>query len=124
MQKFLESIKKRNGKIVSFDRNKVEEAIFKALKVAGMENRGIVAGVTDRVIHNLKRKFGYDIPSVEEVQDVVEQELIASDLGEAAKAYILYRRQRSELRDSAAGSFSRRPLSAWIHTRAFPSASD
>jgi ribonucleoside-triphosphate reductase len=102
MQKFLENIKKRNGKIAPFDRNKIEEAVLKALKVGGMEDRAVVVGVTDRVIHNLKRKFGYDTPSVEEVQDVVEQELIAADLGESAKAYILYRRQRSELREAQA----------------------
>jgi len=102
MHKFLESIKKRDGKLVPFDQAKIEEAVAKALKATGREEKGTAKAVTEKVIHNLKKKFGYDAPSVEQVQDMVEAELIAAGLAECAKAYILYRRQRAEVRESQA----------------------
>jgi ribonucleoside-triphosphate reductase len=100
MKKFLETIRKRDGKIVPFDPEKIEAAVLKALKATGTEDRTTASAVTERVVHSLKKKFGYDIPGVEEVQDAVEAELIAADLAECAKAYILYRNRRSEVRDS------------------------
>ena len=102
MRKFLEFIKKRNGKTVPFDQSKIEEAIFKAMKATGSEDRTLAHNITDKVVYALKKKFGYGIPGVEEVQDVVEKELIMAGLAECAKAYILYRQRRSELRESAA----------------------
>jgi len=102
MRKFLESIQKRDGKIVPFDRFKIEEAILKALKATGSDDRNIAKRVTDRVLHTLKKRFGTDVPTVEDVQDAVEAELIAAGLVECAKTYILYRQRRSELRESQA----------------------
>jgi len=102
MKRFLEAIKKRNGKIVPFNRLKIEEAISKSLKVTGYDDDKLVGSITDRIIHSLKKKYGYDTPTVEEVQDVVEAELIGSGLAECAKAYIIYRNQRSGLRESQA----------------------
>jgi ribonucleoside-triphosphate reductase len=100
MRKFLEFIEKRNGKVVPFDPQKIEEAILKALKATGNEGQKTAQSITEKVLHNLKKKFGYDAPSVEEVQDAVEAELIAAGLAECAKAYILYRSRRSEMRDA------------------------
>ena len=102
MPKFLESIKKRNGKTVPFDLTRIEEAIFKAMLAVGKEDRVLARNVAEKAVHNLKKKFGFDIPSVEEVQDVVETELMAAGLAEAARAYILYRNRRSEIRESQA----------------------
>lgn len=102
MHKFLESIKKRNGKVVPFDQAKIGEAIVKALKAVGKEDPVLAQAVTEKVVHNLKKKFGYDSPTVEEVQDAVEKELIASGQAECAKAYIIYRNRRSEIRESQA----------------------
>src|SRR3989338_4377416 len=106
MQKFLESIKKRNGKVVPFEQHNIEEAILKALKAVGSEDVAAAKKVTEKVVHSLKKKFGFGIPSVEEVQDVVEAELIEAGLAECAKAYIIYRNRRSEQRD--AQSFQRK----------------
>lgn len=106
MQKFLESIKKRNGKVVPFEQHNIEEAILKALKAVGSEDAATAKKVTEKVIHSLKKKFGFGIPSVEEVQDVVESELIEAGLADCAKAYIIYRNRRSEQRD--AQSFQRK----------------
>ncbi|MBI5078538.1 ribonucleoside triphosphate reductase, partial [Candidatus Saganbacteria bacterium] len=102
MRKFLEFIEKRNGKTVPFDEKKIEEAILKALKAAGGEDPPAARTITEKVVHNLKRKFGYDAPTVEQVQDMVEKELINAGLAECAKAYILYRNRRSETRTSQA----------------------
>ncbi|MFC1571464.1 ribonucleoside triphosphate reductase [Candidatus Margulisiibacteriota bacterium] len=102
MKKFLETIRKRDGKIVVFDRSKIEEAIHKSLKATGQDDRALADTLTDKVVHNLKKKFGYDIPTVEEVQDAVEAELIAGGLAECAKSYILYRDRRSLVRESQA----------------------
>jgi ribonucleoside-triphosphate reductase len=102
MRKFLENIQKRDGKVVPFDAQKIEVAIQRALKAIGSMETEIALQVTGRVVHALKIKFGYDIPSVEEVQDIVEQELIASGHVECAKAYILYRDRRANLRESQA----------------------
>jgi ribonucleoside-triphosphate reductase len=102
MKKFLEFIEKRNGKKVAFEPGKIEEAVFKALKATGKEDKKIAREIADKVINGLKRKFGYDAPNVEQVQDTVEAELIAAGLAETAKAYILYRNKRSELRDAQA----------------------
>lgn len=102
MKRFLQSIKKRNGKTVPFDQQKIEAAIVKALKAAGDENPAAAQTITEKVVHNLKRKFGCDAPTVEEVQDAVETALIEAGLAECAKAYILYRSKRSELRESQA----------------------
>jgi len=102
MRKFLEFIKKRNGKTVPFDQKKIEEAILKAMRATGGENQTLAHSITDKVVYDLKRKFGYETPTVEDVQDMVEKELILAGLAECAKAYILYRQKRSELRESAA----------------------
>jgi ribonucleoside-triphosphate reductase (formate) len=102
MKKFLETIKKRNGKVVSFDSEKINEAIHKALKAVDNEDDKLADKLTDKIVHNLKKKFGYNTPSVEEVQDTVEESLIAEGLADCAKSYILYRNHRSELRQSQA----------------------
>ncbi|MBI5700392.1 ribonucleoside triphosphate reductase [Candidatus Saganbacteria bacterium] len=102
MQKFLESIKKRNGKIVPFSEKKIEEAISKALAVVGDESLLLAKKVAEKVLHSLKKKFGFNIPTVEQVQDIVEAELISEGLADCAKAYILYRNKRSEFRESQA----------------------
>lgn len=101
-KKFLENIQKRDGQIVAFDPRKIEEAVYKALRATHRDERGTATAVTDLVVHSLKKKFGYTTPTVEQVQDVVEAELIAAGLAETAKAYILYRQRRAELLESAA----------------------
>ena len=100
--RFLENVVKRDGSLAPFDRARIEEAVFSAAKAVGGTNRQIAVELTDRVVHALKKKFGTRPPTVEEVQDTVEKELIEAGHAKTAKAYILYRQRRSELRDSAA----------------------
>jgi anaerobic ribonucleoside-triphosphate reductase len=97
--KAFRSIRKRDGRIVEFTSLKIAEAIFKAAKAVGGEDRQLAEELA-QVVVNYLRKTGNGIPSVEEVQDAVEKVLIETGHAKTAKAYILYRDRRTRLRDS------------------------
>ena len=101
-------IRKRDGRLVSFDPVKITDAIFKAALAVGGSNREIAENLTDQVLCKLKEIAGDDedyIPAVEEVQDVVEKVLIENGHARTAKAYIVsrlrtrVREAKSELMD-------------------------
>ena len=94
------TIKKREGQLVEFDRKKIVEAIFAAMQVIGEENKSRSEKITDQVIKKLEERFKDKIPQVEEVQDIVEETLIKEGMVKVAKAYILYRDKRSRIRES------------------------
>ena len=93
-------IKKRDGRIVPFDAEKITEAIFKAVRGVGGENRKIAENLAKQVVAALAAR-GYNgvIPTVEETQDEVEKVLINNGHARTAKAYILYRAKRTRIRD-------------------------
>jgi ribonucleoside-diphosphate reductase alpha chain len=94
-------IRKRDGRLVSFDRRKIERAIHRAAyEVLQDEERSIRIGssVTDGVIEKIATSLKERVPSVEAVQDIVETALMEEGYGRIAKAYILYRERRSEIR--------------------------
>lgn len=91
-------IKKRNGKVVPFDRGKIVNAIFKAAKAVGGEDRELAEMLAEDVILHLHSAIGDRTPQVEEVQDAVEKMLIERGHAKTAKAYILYRKQQEILR--------------------------
>lgn len=94
-------IRKRDGRVVDFDIEKITNAIFKAAKAVGGENRELAEALAKKVVDELLRRHGEEgIPSVEEVQDIVETVLIRAGHAKTAKAYILYRRKRAELREA------------------------
>ncbi len=93
-------IRKRNGAIVSFDRNKIEEAIRKAIESIGGNDFEKVLSITDKIISSVEWKVGNDIPDVEAIQDAVESTLIKEGHDSIAKAYILYRQKRAESREA------------------------
>ena len=101
-KKFLEKVKKRDGRIVPFQKEKIEEAIWKAAKAVGGTDRKLAAKLADKVVHELKKKFGTGIPTVESIQDMVERTLMEEGHAKTAKAYILYRAKRSETRNTKA----------------------
>jgi ribonucleoside-diphosphate reductase alpha chain len=93
-------VRKRDGRIVPFDQAKIVGAISRAMQAA---HEGDAANdsqkLAERVVKSLAGKFPSDhVPTIEEVQDVVEQELIVNDFAKTAKAYILYRADRAEIR--------------------------
>lgn len=93
-------IRKRDGSVVLFREDKIRDAIWKAARAVGGENRELAEEISKRAIEKLNEKFGENgIPSVEEVQDLVEFILIKEGHDQTAKAFILYRKSREELRD-------------------------
>ena len=94
-------VQKRTGEIVPFQKKKIEEAIFKALTATNTGGRKLAKELADKVVKLLNRRFKKgDIPTVEQIQDIVEEVLILEDLVETAKAYILYREKRRNIREA------------------------
>lgn len=86
-------VMKRDGIIVDFDRKKIENVIFKVVKVVGGFDYLIVEKFIDQVIEFLEKKFGYLILYVEDIQDIVEKVLIENGYVKIVKVYIFYRKQ-------------------------------
>ena len=95
----LTRIKKRDGQVVPFDQDKITIAIFKAAKAVGGSDFDRARLLSDQAVEILESNFPDEVPAVEEIQDVVEKVLIEHGHAKTAKAYILYRKQRTELRD-------------------------
>jgi len=94
-------IRKRDGRIVDFDKEKITEAIWKAARAVGGTDRKISEEVCNDVVAMLAEKFnGKRIPSVEDVQDIVEKVLIERGHAKTAKAFILYREEHAKLRNA------------------------
>ena len=92
-------IQKRNGVVVAFDKEKIRNAIYKANKAVAEEEMG--APVLDRLTGKVVTAFkGSGVPTVEQVQDAVEEALIAADYAKTAKAYILYRAEHAKIRQA------------------------
>jgi len=96
-----EQVRKRDGRLVPFDQGRITSAIFRAMQAAQEGDPAKDAEkVSDHVMTALTKKFPRDYtPSIEEIQDIVESELIITDFPKAAKAYILYRNERAKIRD-------------------------
>jgi ribonucleoside-triphosphate reductase len=98
-------IKKRDGRVVNFDQEKITDAVFKALTAANQGGRRIAKRVSDKVILFLNRRYKKEyIPTVEEIQDIVEEVLVLEEYTETARAYILYREQRRRIREAEAAT--------------------
>ena len=95
------SIKKRDGRVVSFDPNKIEQAIEKSFMASGSQKTAETAKeLADIVVTNVENDEGIpSVPTVEQVQDMVEKVLIEHGFVRSAKAYILYRAERSRVRE-------------------------
>lgn len=93
-------IKKRDGRIVEFNEAKITEAIFKAAKAVGGEDKQTAMELTVDVLKILKKTFNGNVFSVEDVQDIVEKVLIETGHAKTAKAYILYRSRRTRIREA------------------------
>jgi len=93
-------IRKRDGSVVPFNKDKITEAIWKAVKAVGGEDKERCDYISSLVVSMLDKKYKSeaDIPDVEEVQNTVEKALIEEGHAKVAKAYILYRQSHEELR--------------------------
>jgi ribonucleoside-diphosphate reductase alpha chain len=94
----IKEIRKRDGRIVPFDQEKITNAIFKATNAVGKPDRALAKKLSDQVVSLLLQRR-IKLPAVEEVQDTVEMVLIDSGLVDVAKAYIIYRQKRKEVRE-------------------------
>jgi len=95
-------VRKRDGRLEPFDQERITNAIWKAAKAVGGRDRELAKRLSDQVVAELKRRFGEDgVPTVEEIQDVVEKILIENGHARTAKAYILYRKQHQDIRELA-----------------------
>ncbi len=97
---YFDKARKRDGRIVSFNKSKIADAIFKAAQSVGGEERMLADELAGAVTLYLRKRFNSKIPSIEEIQDVVEKVLIETGHAKTAKAYILYRQERAGVRES------------------------
>jgi ribonucleoside-triphosphate reductase len=96
-------VRKRDGKLEPFDQERITSAIWKAAKAVGGKDREQAKRISDEVMIELRSRFGEDgCPTVEEIQDLVENQLIENGHAQTAKAYILYRKQHHDMRELAA----------------------
>ncbi|MCH7966137.1 MAG: adenosylcobalamin-dependent ribonucleoside-diphosphate reductase [Thaumarchaeota archaeon] len=101
LENTINEIRKRSGTITVFNKDKISNAIYKALAATSKADRGLAEQLTDSVVNKLVEQ-GYTSsrsPTVEDIQDIVESTLIDSGNSDIAKAYIVYRHERRKLRD-------------------------
>lgn len=91
-------IKKRDGRIVQFETDKIAQAIFKAAKAVGGKDFSIAQELADKVIEIAQYVDDDEIATVEGIQDLVEKVLVKNGHYKTAKAYILYRKQHDDIR--------------------------
>jgi ribonucleoside-diphosphate reductase alpha chain len=132
---FIKSVQKRDGVIVPFDVEKIVNAINKAMLASGEGSPKEAEMVANRVIMELVRitkKHKNFIPTVEGIQNTVEQELMLSDYVKTSKNYILYREERARLRSHSivvpehvkklaeeSKKYFRNPLSEFVYYRTY-----
>lgn len=94
----LDKVQKRDGRIEAFEKSKIADAIAKAFAALGTPNGEAAGNLADQVVAQISERFAGRVPRVEDIQDVVELVLMERGFTDVAKAYILYRRERSEIR--------------------------
>ncbi len=108
-QKAITHIVKRDGSVAEFDRDRVATAIYKAAAAVGGHNKDLSRKLSDEVVQVLSHAYPPpDMPTVEEVQDVVEKVLIENGHAKTAKAYIVYREYRRRQREHRGKAGDRR----------------
>jgi len=101
MTRGVSRIKKRDGTVVDFVQEKITTAVCRAMEANGITDRAAAKTVSDIATFMLEDKFGgYTIPSVEQIQDIVEMVLMKQGYLEVAKSYILYREKHKAIREA------------------------
>jgi len=95
-------IKKRDGRIIRFNSEKIVNAIKKAGAVTGEFEEDIARKLTLKALSLAHQVVNHKIPAVEEIQDIVEEVLLSSIYRKTAKAYIIYREQHARIREISA----------------------
>jgi len=112
-------VKKRDGRLVPFKKEKIIDAIFKAAQSVGGKDKELATRLAEKVIENLNQRFDEtNIPSVEDVSDTIEQVLIKEGHAKTAKAFILYRETRARQREAKLAMLDvSDAITAYIHQR-------
>ena len=95
----IEKLRKRDGRLVSFDKEKIAGAIAKAFEATYKPGQEEVAGALADEVLSILEVEGAAAPEVEHIQDLVERVLMDKGYIQTAKAYILYRNERSRVRE-------------------------
>ena len=95
----LTSIKKRDGRTVPYNIEKIAQAINKAMGACGRENPEESMRIAKKVEEHVEANFSDSLPTVEDIQDTVETELMNNGYAFVAKKYILYRAERTHARE-------------------------
>jgi len=102
-------IVKRDGRVVPFDEAKITTAIWKAMRAVRDPDETAAQALAHQIVTTLDERFVGEHPTVEEIQDLVEETLINAGWVQTAKAYILYRKQHEDLREMR-GKLTELPL--------------
>jgi ribonucleoside-triphosphate reductase len=97
----ISQIKKRDGRIVSFEKDKITKAIWKAAQAVGGKDYLTAVELTEKVVEIAQYIDGDECATVEGIQDLVEKVLVKNGHYKTAKAYILYRKQHQDMRETA-----------------------
>lgn len=95
----IKQIRKRDGRVEDFNRDKIRIAIWKAAQAVNGTNEAIADALTDEVVRIADERYHDQIPDIESIQDIVEKVLIEEGHARTAKAYILYREKRRGTRE-------------------------
>ena len=90
---------KRDGRHTAFELDKITNAIFQAAKASGGHDHDMAESLARQVEENLEKTLGDEIPTVEQIQDEVERVLVETGHARTAKRYILYRDERTRVRE-------------------------
>ncbi len=111
----ISKVVKRDGRIVDFDIKKITEAIFSAAESVGGKDRVLARALADAVLEELAKQYKNKVPTVENIQDVVEKVLIEHGHARTAKAYILYRHKKEEERQRRAFILGKQQEDGTLH---------
>ncbi|MBN1822883.1 MAG: hypothetical protein JW803_01040 [Endomicrobiales bacterium] len=91
---------KRDGRVVAFNKNKITDSIFRAAVEVGGADRALAESLAGKVVKKINEAYKKDsLPSVEEIQDIIERVLVENGHYKTAKAYILYRAEHQRMRE-------------------------
>ncbi len=93
----VQKIRKRDGKLAGFDRSKIAKAVLKAFIATKTKDGKRAEEIAAEVEKTIEERIA-GIPGVEDVQDIVEEVLIKNGFAAVAKAYIIYREKRTQIR--------------------------
>ena len=95
----VEKVMKRDGRIVPFDKERIKWAIQRAMLEVGIRDEKLLNRVVRRVVKRVNELYDGQVPHIENIQDIVELELMRAGLFDVAKAYIIYRKKKAEIRE-------------------------